>query len=371
MKSSTFWTSLVVFITLSSIVNISPLIAQQLDVEGHSKIRGNLDINHMDDTTTVYIGRNAGINTDFSYQRSNTFVGSNAGYSNTNGGSNCFFGLNAGLHNTSGYYNNYVGQNAGISNTEGFYNCFFGLQAGYYISGSRNVAIGKDAGPPQASANVNDRLYINMERTSEPLIYGEFDNDLLTIHHKTANPGNNTGFRIKNTGLNKNWWNLYTVNATGNLFLYSKAGGTDEVGSFNDVSGEYSALSDRRSKKNIRSLGPVLSSVMMLQPVAYQYLGECEDEKEHIGLIAQKLNTVFPQFVYYNPGSDLHHVNYAGLSVVAIKAIQEMELKYVNQVGELKVQNEILKDQVDQLKKNLSEILNRLEILEKRKYQNM
>jgi hypothetical protein len=66
----------------------SNLIGQHLDVEGHSKIRGNLDINHMDDTTSIFIGRKAGVNTNFAYEKSNTFVGVLAGFTNTNGASN-------------------------------------------------------------------------------------------------------------------------------------------------------------------------------------------------------------------------------------------------------------------------------------------
>lgn len=72
------------FVTIILISFITKTIAQQtnLDVEGHAKIRGNLDISHMNDTTSVFIGRNAGLNNDILFAR-NSFVGYNAGYSQT------------------------------------------------------------------------------------------------------------------------------------------------------------------------------------------------------------------------------------------------------------------------------------------------
>ena len=101
-----------------------------LDVEGHAKIRGNIDINHMDDTTSLYIGREAGMITDFSVRRFNTFVGSNAGLKNTIGNANSFFGRLTGGANTTGGYNAFFGTNAGLDNTEGSFNSFFGSFAG-------------------------------------------------------------------------------------------------------------------------------------------------------------------------------------------------------------------------------------------------
>ena len=47
-----------------------------LDVEGHGKIRGNFDISHMDDTTSMFMGVNTGKNMTFGFTRWNTFVGS-------------------------------------------------------------------------------------------------------------------------------------------------------------------------------------------------------------------------------------------------------------------------------------------------------
>lgn len=69
----------------------------------------------------------------------------------------------------------------------------------------------------------------------------------------------------------------------------------------------------------------VLPSVMNLRPKTYQFT-EDKDKKHYSGFLAQDLEKVFPQFVFYG-GDDqvLYTVDYAGMSVVALKAIQEQQ----------------------------------------------
>ena len=59
-------------------------------------------MNHMDDTTSLVIGRNPGVNTDFSLRKQNTFVSSDVERMNTIGDQNSFFGWAAGEDNTTG-----------------------------------------------------------------------------------------------------------------------------------------------------------------------------------------------------------------------------------------------------------------------------
>ncbi len=127
-----------------------------LDVEGHAKIRGNIDINHMDDTTSVLIGRNAGINSDFSNETHITFVGSNSGFNNTTGIQNSFFGFESGKENTTGYANSFFGWHAGLENTEGFGNSFFGNGTGNENTiGTHNSFFGNSVGLFNTSGNEN------------------------------------------------------------------------------------------------------------------------------------------------------------------------------------------------------------------------
>jgi len=125
----------------------------------------------------VFIGYRAGYtNTTGVY---NTFIGYRAGYSNTIGTSNTFLGRQAGNANSEGTSNIFIGELSGSSNTTGSANTFIGYRAGYTnTTGVSNVFIGNRAGYYETGSN---KLYIE-NTDSTPLIYGEFDNDLVKIN---------------------------------------------------------------------------------------------------------------------------------------------------------------------------------------------
>ena len=152
-------------ILLFLIWNQSFILAQEplIDVEGDSRMRGVLDINYSDDTSSVYIGRNAYSSLLNSSNGKNTFVGSNVGSKNQSvensffgfkagedneiGNDNSFFGASAGKNNVSGYSNSFFGEAVGALNTEGYKNSFFGRGAGLEnINGNQNSFFGKSAG---------------------------------------------------------------------------------------------------------------------------------------------------------------------------------------------------------------------------------
>ncbi len=108
----------------------------------------------------------------------NTVIGGSAGRNKTGGGSNVLLGLAAGQDNGTGGENVMVGPYAGEDNT-GDRNVFLGRAAGQWSSGSSNVFIGNGAGRSEGNSN---RLYIANSSTTSPLIYGEFDNEIIGIN---------------------------------------------------------------------------------------------------------------------------------------------------------------------------------------------
>ena len=127
----------------------------------------------------------------------NTFVGNYAGQENTTGSHNTFLGHSAGVSNETGKFNTYIGRSAGAEAEIGNNNTFVGMQSGQNcVDGSNNVLIGKGAGVQLVSGIGNvfighksgfnelgsDKLYIENSDSPSPLIYGEFDNDLLRIN---------------------------------------------------------------------------------------------------------------------------------------------------------------------------------------------
>jgi len=151
------------------------------------------------------------------------------------------------------------------------------------------------------------------------------------------NGGTENGFKLLNKGANKNWWRFYTLNSNGQLYLYSKTGGnTNAVGSFNNVSGAYTALSDRRVKDNFKELYFNWEGFMQLKPLTYYYKTD-ENKQSQIGFIAQDVESIYPELVNYNQEDDLYQLNYSGFGVVAIKAIQELQKVITSQQSRIDV----------------------------------
>lgn len=153
---------------------------EQLD----AKIKGKLHLEDGDEN--IFIGKNAGrVNTD---GRTNCFIGSSSGADNSDGNNNSFYGFVSGFENTTGHYNSFFGSNSGQDNATGESNCFIGYASGLFNrTGSNIIAIGNGSGPTQMNANTSNRLYIDTNApfspgNDNPLIYGEFDNDLIRIN---------------------------------------------------------------------------------------------------------------------------------------------------------------------------------------------
>ena len=151
--------------------------------------------------------------------------------------------------------------------------------------------------------------------------------------------GSNDGIRIQNEGPNGHYWNLYTSNSTGDFEFYKNG---IKRATIDPSSGAYTAISDARFKENISDLSVVIPSVMKLRPRTYQ-MKDAASDRYFTGLIAQELEQVFPQFVYYGGDDQVtYSVDYGGMSVIALKAIQEQQA----QIEALKAEVEALKELV-------------------------
>ena len=155
----------------------------------------------------------------------------------------------------------------------------------------------------------------------------------VRIYHSDTN---GEGLRLQNRTNNKSW-SLYTDElASANLHLYA---GTSLVGNFNAASGVYTSTSDRRRKEKIVNLGNVMEKVQKLQIKKYRFRNQLPSDPESIGLIAQDVKLLFPEFVAYDEDTDTYTMDYAGLSSIALKAIQEQNELIVH-----------LQEQIDALK---------------------
>lgn len=162
------------------------------------------------DAKNVSIGTNAGMG---SSESNDIFIGNLAGQNQSSGDNNTYMGYKAGNTSISASGNTLIGSNSGKmmdgdNNTflgsfsgggvaDGNSNTYVGFSSGFDIEGNENIAIGNEAGY-QATGDDNifigyqsgkestgdDKLFIENSgaNSSNALIYGEFDNDILRIN---------------------------------------------------------------------------------------------------------------------------------------------------------------------------------------------
>ena len=137
----------------------------------------NAGLSNSSGFSNVFIGRGTG--ESFTSGINNTFLGNSAANAMTSGSFNTFVGDSAGNAVSTGDFNTYIGQSAGAYNLNGSGNTFLGHQTGWFASGNNNVFLGPQVG---LNATGDNQLYIDNSDTPNPLIYGEFDNDLLKVN---------------------------------------------------------------------------------------------------------------------------------------------------------------------------------------------
>jgi Chaperone of endosialidase len=125
-----------------------------------------------------------------------------------------------------------------------------------------------------------------------------------------------------------NW--LLTNGGSGAFFLQNST-------AYKPGGGVWGTTSDARIKTVTGEYEPGLDEVMQLRPVTYRY--KSNGEKEHVGLVAQELEEIFPSMVSKTEGV------IDGVTVSDLRAVDASELIYalVNCVKQLKAEIEELK----------------------------
>lgn len=227
------------------------------------------------------------------------------------GSDNFYAGYNAGNFNYTGSNNTLIGSNTNVNTSTLTYATALG--SGATVNCSSCLALGGTTGASRTRVGIG---------TNAPTFF-------LDVNFPTG-VGNGVG--VQNTN-NTAGWELYQSGAVATPnFWFNYNGGN--VATINSATGAYTATSDRRLKTNIKPVESILNKVMLLQPTRYEYIKNNPLHRQSLGLIAQDVELVFPEFVYKtdmtldNPNSDINEqysLDYAGMSVIAIKAIQEQQ----------------------------------------------
>lgn len=164
---------------------------------------------------SMYYGNQSG---QYGFGNSNIAIGLYSQRYTISGYHNSSFGNYSQYNLVSGKYNTCVGESAQRSLTYGSYNLSIGEGSLYNCTtGEGNVTIGYRAGYSETGSN---KLYIENSSSSTPLIYGEFDNDLVRIYGQLYARKTTEQFRLE---YDANNYASFTVSSAGILTLTTSA----------------------------------------------------------------------------------------------------------------------------------------------------
>lgn len=127
----------------------------------------------------------------------------------------------------------------------------------------------------------------------------------------------NLGYRVQTD--EQGGWRWQFVDGGNNEYF-----GVDYPSGNVTVRGAITEQSSLRYKENIINLESITEKVDKLRPVRYNKIGNTTTE---IGLIAEEVAEVFPEFVNYNADGEVESLNYTRLSVVLLQTVKELSDK--------------------------------------------
>ena len=171
-------------------------------------------------------------------------------------------------------------------------------------------------------ANANQSTAMGVATTAE-----DFASVSIGQFNKTDETPNPSAFSLQNTAFVIG--NGEDTNSRSNALEVLFDGTTT-------IAGDLNINSDARLKANIISLGATLSKLLQIDGKTYTMKKDTKN-KPKIGLLAQEIETVFPELV--SETNNIKSVNYQGLVPVLINAIKEQQ----QEIERLKKQEERLR----------------------------
>ncbi len=184
------------------------------------------------------------------------------------------------------------------------------LQVGKpFVTNGSGIFLGKD-GNANFSKNINlggslfaPSTILNGDATNGIRMYGKFDN--LSSHISLDGGANHIYL-----------WGNGNIDATGTVTAVT-----------------LTQTSDRKLKTNIRELQSPLKNLLQLRGVSYNWVDKTKSPNTQIGLIAQEVEQVYPEFVHTSE-QGIKSVNYAQMVAVLIESIKELNAAVEKLQGE-------------------------------------
>lgn len=227
------------------------------------------------------------------------------------------------------------------SNPVGFNNDFGGVYANEHIAGDHwddgvqlmNGAV-QGFRSTDATDNDNGEMLFNLTKGSGTFEYGQ-----LTLAQWDGVHGNPTTETINLNGENGDAYFAGDVNSDANMNALA-----------------FNTTSDKRFKKNIKTLDNALENTLKMRGVSYNWIDKNKTDRDQIGVIAQEVEAIYPEFVHTNEAG-YKSVNYAQMTAVLIEAVKELNAE----ISALKAENMELKAEVSKT----AELSSRIETIEK------
>lgn len=214
-----------------------------------------------------FLGFQAGYSNTVGSQ--NSFLGYNAGYSNTTGNANLFFGASAGYKNTTGNSNYFAGQNVGHENTTGSFNSFIGTMVGYSnTTGEANSVMGYIAAFSNTTGMHNSGIGYVAGNSNTTGSYNTFLGSRASYRNETGSQNSVVGYNAGGSGAAAvNSFSSstimgagagYNITTGGDNTLYGwQAGYNIKTGTGNIVIG-YNQLTPADNTNNFLNIGGLL-----------------------------------------------------------------------------------------------------------------
>ena len=218
----------------------------------------------------------------------NTATGSSALFSNTIGGGNTATGIGALYSNTIGHGNTATGGGALDQNITGRFNTAVGSQSLQQSTGNQNIAVGWGAGGELVSGNKNIYLgHSGVRNESKTLRLGSVQTTTFIAGVATT--------PVSGTNV--------TIDANGQL-------GT--------------LLSSARYKRDIDLMGARSDGLLKLRPVTFVYKQDEQGVRQY-GLIAEEVETVYPELVTHTATGEVQGVRYQELIPLLLNEVQRQQ----------------------------------------------
>ena len=276
----------------------------------------------------------------------NYLLGINPLASLTSGSQNIAIGEHALNNIQTGSYNIGIGEHSGVWHNSGGDGMNYATENSIYIgdatragaSGQTNqIVIGHSANGVGSNTVSLGNSSVNMLAIGGNIIY------------------NNASATVANL-LNTTFTTVNFAGAATTLNM-GVAGGATTVSGNLTVSGNFYNPSDKRLKRDIKTLSSVLDKINQIRGVNFEFIDQTKYAAgPQIGVIAQELQAVYPELVTKGEDGFLK-VDYTHLTAILVQAINEQQ----TQIGNLQNRVDEQKKRLDTLQSQIDAILRKID----------